>query len=234
MLREAWDRHAEEWIAWARAPGHDSYWQFHRAAFLPLVPSPGRLTLDVGCGEGRVTRDLAACGHQVIGFDGSPTMARAAADHPDSGGPSIVADAAHLPVADGAADLVVSFMALQDVDAMDAAVAETARVLGPGGRLIVAITHPASTTGRFTPGENEAARRFVVERSWFDRATLRDEVARGGLTMTFVSEHRPLQDYVDALADAGFVVERLREVRDPNPGDKWFRMPMFLHLLARR
>ncbi|MGH8996673.1 MAG: hypothetical protein ACRDYB_11675 [Acidimicrobiales bacterium] len=52
--------------------------------------------------------------------------------------------------------------------------------------------------------------------------------------MTFTSEHRPLQDYVDALADVGFVLERLREVRDPNPEDKWFRMPMFLHLLARR
>ncbi|MGH8996674.1 MAG: class I SAM-dependent methyltransferase [Acidimicrobiales bacterium] len=151
MLREAWDRHAEEWIAWARTPGHDSYWQFHRDAFLPLVPSPRRLTLDAGCGEGRVGRDLATLGHRILGLDGSPTMARAASDHPESGGPCAIADAAQLPVGDATADLVVSFMALQDVDAMDDAVAEMARVLEPGGRLILAITHPASTTGRFAP-----------------------------------------------------------------------------------
>lgn len=53
-LRQAWERHAPEWIAWARTPGHDSYWKFHRESFLPLVPGPGRLTVDLGCGEGRV------------------------------------------------------------------------------------------------------------------------------------------------------------------------------------
>jgi hypothetical protein len=39
-MRTAWDLHAGEWISWARAPGHDSYWRFHREAFLPLVPPP--------------------------------------------------------------------------------------------------------------------------------------------------------------------------------------------------
>ena len=53
VLRDAWDRHAGEWISWARAPGHDSDWRFHRDAFLQLVPPPGRLTLDMRCGEGR-------------------------------------------------------------------------------------------------------------------------------------------------------------------------------------
>lgn len=49
-LGESWDAHPDEWIAWARAPGLDSYWTFHRDAFLPLIPAPGRLTVDVGCG----------------------------------------------------------------------------------------------------------------------------------------------------------------------------------------
>ena len=49
QLGEGLDRRAE-WIAWARTPGHDSYEKFHRDAFLPLIPRPGRLTVDVGCG----------------------------------------------------------------------------------------------------------------------------------------------------------------------------------------
>ena len=87
MLREAWDANARAWIAWAREPGHDSYWRFHRDAFVPLVPAPGRLTLDIGCGEGRVGRDLGRLGHRVLGLDGAAAMAEAAATHPEAPGP---------------------------------------------------------------------------------------------------------------------------------------------------
>ena len=68
-LRAAWEAEAPNWIRWAREPGHDSYWRFHREAFLESLPAPGRLTLDVGCGEGRVTRDLRDLGHRVVGVD---------------------------------------------------------------------------------------------------------------------------------------------------------------------
>lgn len=53
-LREAWESEAANWVAWARKPGHDSYWTFHRDAFLELLPAPRGLTLDIGCGEGRL------------------------------------------------------------------------------------------------------------------------------------------------------------------------------------
>src|SRR5215813_9908574 len=80
-LGEGWDRHAQEWIAWART-GLDPYETFHRDVFLPLVPRPGRLTVDVGCGEGRVSRDLRALGHRVLAVDMSAAMTRAAATRP--------------------------------------------------------------------------------------------------------------------------------------------------------
>lgn len=79
MLRDAWEAEAEALVAWARAPDHDSYWRFDRKDFLAIVPYPGRLTLDAGCGEGRLARDLAALGHRVIALDRSPTMVRHAA-----------------------------------------------------------------------------------------------------------------------------------------------------------
>jgi hypothetical protein len=68
-LQRAWDQQAPSFIAWARKPNHDSYWRFHRDQFLPLVPSPGRRTLDLGCGEGRLSRDLETRGHRVVGLD---------------------------------------------------------------------------------------------------------------------------------------------------------------------
>jgi SAM-dependent methyltransferase len=234
VLRDAWETHAHDWISWARAPGHDSYWRFHRAAFLPLLPPPGRLTLDLGCGEGRLGRDLAQRGHRVVGLDASLTLAMAAATHAGAGGPTVIGDASRLPFSDGVADCVVAFMSLQDVDAMEAAVAETARALSPGGHLVMAITHPANTAGRFEPGPAGTAPRFVIAGSWFERAAIADTCERGGYTMTFHSEHRPLHDYTDALADAGYLIERIREVGDTNPDSPWSRMPLFLHLRAVR
>ena len=233
-MRGAWDANAEDWITWSRVPGHDSYWRFHRDAFLPLVPPPGRLTLDIGCGEGRVGRDLARLGHRVVGLDGSPAMAAAASAHTDLGGPIIVGDAAALPLPDAVADCVVAFMSLQDIDAMEVAIAEAARVLSAGCHLVMAITHPLNTAGRFAMGPDEGSRPFVIEGSWFDRTALADTCERDGFTMTFHTEHRPLQDYVEALADAGFVIERMREVGEPNPSDKWHRIPLFLHVRAVR
>jgi ubiquinone/menaquinone biosynthesis C-methylase UbiE len=146
-LRGAWQRQAAEWIAWARTPGHDSYWRFHRDAFLPLVPPAGRLTVDVGCGEGRLARDLARIGHKVVGVDASRELIQAAAQHPQARVRFVVADAAHLPLAAKSADSVVAFMSLQDVDNLEGVIGEIGRILEPGGRLVLAVVHPLTRRG---------------------------------------------------------------------------------------
>jgi 2-polyprenyl-3-methyl-5-hydroxy-6-metoxy-1,4-benzoquinol methylase len=92
-LRESWEAHAAQWIAWARAPGHDGYWRFHRDQFLRLLPQPGKQTIDVGCGEGRLTRHLKELGHHVVGLDASPSLV-AAARELDSAMDVLLADAA--------------------------------------------------------------------------------------------------------------------------------------------
>src|SRR5204862_4272284 len=99
-LAAAWHEHAPEFITWARRPGHDSYWRFHRDVFFELLPPPGRRTLDLGCGEGRLARDLAALGHTVVGVDAAPAMVDAARDA-DPGFDVQLADAAALPFEDG-------------------------------------------------------------------------------------------------------------------------------------
>lgn len=154
-LRAAWEEHAAEFVAWARKPDHDSYWQFHRDQFLELVPVPGRRTLDLGCGEGRLSRDLKALGHAIVAVDASPTML-AAAQAADPGLETHLADAAALPFADGEFDCVVAFMALQDVDDLEGAAAEAARVLEPGGRLCIAIVHPMNSAGGFVGDEGDS------------------------------------------------------------------------------
>ena len=148
------------------------------------------------------------------------------------------ADATALPLDDGAADLVVSFMSLMNTDDLEEAVREAARVLDREGRYCIAITHPLNTAGAFTSREADAA--FVIEGSYFERSQRELPVERDGLEMTFLDAHRPLEDYFRALEDAGLLVERLREIPDSTDAPaqesflRWRRVPLFLHLRARK
>jgi ubiquinone/menaquinone biosynthesis C-methylase UbiE len=236
-VSHAWEKVAEQWAAWARKPGHDSYWRFHRDAFFDLLPVPGRMTIDIGCGEGRVARDLKARGHNVVAIDVSPTMVRFAREA-DPSMTVLIADAAQLPFEDGAADLAVAFMSFQDVDDMPGAVREASRVLVDGGVLCLAVVHPINAAGNFEGPDPEA--RFVIAGSYFEPHRYVDHIERDGLPMTFTSWHWPLQSYFAALHDAGFIVEILKEVTVDKPSDadgaeqRWSRIPLFLDLRARR
>jgi len=232
-LSRAWDENAEAFIRWARAPGHDSYWQFHRDQFLPLLPPPPQRTLDLGCGEGRLTRHLAGLGYDVRGVDRSEAMI-AAAREADSAITFDLADAAALPYADGSFDLVVAFLSLMDMDDMAGAIRESVRVLAPGGRLCLVVVHPINAAGTFEGAS------FVIAGSYLASWIYRDAVSRNGLDMTFVGRHVPLETYVEELADAGFVIERLREPAVPEHAvqserdRRWQRIPLFLHIRAAR
>lgn len=227
-LQDAWERNAAQWVLWARTPGHDTYWRFHRDAFLELVPEPGRLTLDIGCGEGRLTRDLRAAGHRTIAVDASPTLIEAARAA-DPEGEYVLADAARLPFKDGHVDLAVAFMSFHDMDDMAGAVLEAARVLEPGGRLVVAVVHPINS-GHQRDREHPGGP-LVMTQDYFDRRRYGDTFERDGLTMTFESRHWTLGDYFDALAGAGLLVDALREVGDEDH-QRWSRYPLFLHVRA--
>jgi SAM-dependent methyltransferase len=236
-LRDLWEAHALEFATWARTPGHDSYDRFHRDLFLPFLPPPGKLTLDIGCGEGRVARDLMSLGHRVECVDASETMVGLAREAM----PEVavhLADAAALPFPDGYADLVVMFMAIQDIDDYQGAIREAARVLVPGGRLVIATVHPLASAGAFESEARDSP--FIVDASYLDVRRKADAVERGGLTMTFHLEHRSIEAYSRALEASGLVIEALREPRVPDAAarsarsQRWQRIPLFLHLRARR
>jgi ubiquinone/menaquinone biosynthesis C-methylase UbiE len=115
-----WEREAENWIRWARTPGHDAYWYYRSAFFDVIVPRGGGRALEVGCGEGRVARDLRTHGHRVTGLDTSPTLVRAAREA-DPEGVYLVGDAAALPFPDRTFDVVVAYNSLMDVHDMPGA-----------------------------------------------------------------------------------------------------------------
>ena len=99
-----------------------------------------RVTLDAACGTGRHTAELAARGHRVIAVDSSTEMLARARDRVPSADLRS-GDLHRLPVTDGEVDLVVCALALTHVPRLGPVFAEFARVLRPGGHLIVSDVH---------------------------------------------------------------------------------------------
>lgn len=219
-------------MGWARTPGHDTFYLFNAKRFLALLPPPGRLTLDIGAGEGRLARELVALGHRVVALDSSATLAAACADGP-SGLPAAVSDAEAVPFTAGCADLAIAFMSPQDFDHLDAVIGEVAGLLAPGGCFCMAIVHPINSAGRFEGDPEDLQAPFVLRGSYVSSERYRDDVERNGVAMTFHSVHRPLESYSRALEHAGFVIEAIREVAHEDPGHQWSRIPCFLHIRAR-
>lgn len=224
-----WETEAPNWIAWARAPGHDSYWYYRDSFFDEIVPPAGRATLDLGCGEGRVARDLTERGHHVTAVDSAPTMLVAAREA-DPDGTYVLADGAALPFHDGAFDLVVAYNSLMDIEDMPGAVRQCARILEPGGRLAICVTHPFMDAGSFESKDPDAP--FVVDGSYLGTRPFRGTFERDGLEITFRGWCHALGDYSRALEGAGFLVERIREPTNNREDPRHDRVPLFLHLRA--
>lgn len=216
---------ASDWIRFARTEGHDSYWRYRDAFFDLLPPAPARV-LEVGCGEGRVARDLAGRGYAVTGLDIAPSLVAAAAEA-DPRSEYVVGDASALPFADGSFDLLVSYNSLIDIDDMRAAVAEAGRVLRAGGHFCACVPHPFSEAGEFTGAEADAP--FVVEGSYLAESAYELVSERNGIRFGFASHRYPLEAYSRALEDAGLAIEALREPPLPGAGaHRRTRIPLFL------
>ena len=100
---------------------------------------PG-VALDAACGTGRFAEFLASRGHRVIGVDSSPDML-ALARQRVPGAKFHIAGLDRLPLPDDSVDVIVCALALEHVARLDPVLAEFARVLRPGGDLVISDVH---------------------------------------------------------------------------------------------
>jgi SAM-dependent methyltransferase len=213
--RELWERHAAWWIEGFTDGADPEYTE----QILPLAAAElagYHRVLDIGCGDGQIARLLAGRGADVVGVD--PTWNQLAVAAERAGGPAYArAAAADLPFAPAAFDAAVACLVFEHIDDVDAAIAEVARVLRPGGRFALFLNHPLLQT----PGSGWIDDQILdpPEQYWRIGPYLTEgetiEEVELGVHIRFL--HRPLSRYVNALADHGLVLERMVEPAPP-PG----------------
>lgn len=192
--------------------------------------SEARTVLDVGCGEGRFCRMLAAKGLNTVGIDPAEALIREAQRlHPR--GAYRVAGAEDLPFEDKAFDLVVAYLSLIDIADVSAAVRESHRVLRPGGHLLIANLNgffsAANPTGWRTAADG--THRFAIDNYVDERC---DWVGWSGIRVQ--NWHRPLSTYMALLLGTGLQLRHFDEPLayggDPEQASLHRRIPAFVFM----
>ena len=212
--RDLWETHADWWIDGFTDGADPEYTE----QILPMAASElagYRSVLDVGCGDGQIARLLAGDpAVTVTGIDPTWNQIRVAAAR--GGGAAYARAAADgLPFADASFDAAVACLVFEHIDAVDAAIAEVARVVRPGGRFSFFLNHPLLQT----PGSGWIDDHIIdpPEQYWrigpYLVETETVEQVELGVYIRFV--HRPLSRYLNTLAEHGLVLERMLEPAPP-------------------
>jgi len=234
-MTNGWEESAAAWIA---EMGETGDWSRRHVLDAPMLARARagafRDALDVGCGEGRFSRMLQAAGLRSVGVDPSARMI-ASARARDPAGDYRIGAAEALGFPDGAFDLVVSYLTLIDIAGLDSAVAEMARVLKPGGALLVANLNSFFTAGPPEGWSRNAADEptFCIDRYLEERV---EWISWAGLRVQ--NWHRPLSRYMSAFLAAGLRLEHFDEPRpegaDPKKTAHYERVPLFVVMEWRK
>jgi len=223
----------EELADWYDRKQGDSGDFWHRTIIDPTVlrvlgDCKHKRVLDLGCGNGYLSRRLARDGAKVTAIDVSDRMILNAKAHDPKnllGIEYVRSDATSLETIPSAEfDIVMANMSLMDIEDVASAIKEVSRVLKDGGRFVASICHPCfdvmthsgwlaedvsggpQTIHRKVRGYRKA---FVQEVPW----NLGDRIMR---TRSF---HRPLNWYVRTLSSHGLMISSLEE---PEPTNEYY------------
>jgi ubiquinone/menaquinone biosynthesis C-methylase UbiE len=208
-----WQAFSAEWIARCETRADAAREGLLDDWMLQLVGNVEGLTvIDLGCGEGRFSRMLAARGARIVGVDLQPSFIAYATSKAGPRETYRVADMESLDeIPDGAFDLAVSYISLVDVPDQARATSEAFRVLSPGGRFLVCNLSPMATASidpeTWCRDEAGELRHFVLD----------DYASEGPRRIVFstgsevTNHHRMLSTTVNDFLDAGFTLTRIHE-----------------------
>jgi SAM-dependent methyltransferase len=218
----AWGAAADAWDEFVESGADYHRTDLHGPALLDACGDvDGRRVLDLGCGQGWFSRQLAGRGARVVGVDAAAPMLAHARRY-EAARPLGIAyhhlDAARVaemwPL--GSFDLVAACMVLHDLPNPGDVLAAARRVLTDGGRMVFSIVHPVTSVPPAVWVRDEAGRKGAlrVDR-YFDSGPirLRWAMARLAAPWEVTNWHWTLTEWSDLIEGACFRIDRLREPR---------------------
>ena len=227
-MSNGWKESAAAWIADMGDRGdYGREFVLDRPMLARVADANVKCALDVGCGEGRFCRMLRARGLDTIGIDPTEEMI-AQARKRDPKGDYRIGRGEALNFPDGAFDLIVSYLTLVDIPDIGRAICEMARVLRPGGRLLIANLTSFNTAGMPSGwtrvGDDEP--RYLIDHYLDERAVW---LSWRGIRIE--NWHRPLSTCMALLLAQGlelrYFAEPSPEGGDPARAAKYRRVPYF-------
>lgn len=183
------------WAATYDGPGN-AIFAIEEGVVLPILDAlPPGVALDAACGTGRHAAHLAAAGHIVHGVDSSPRMLAAAREKVPAGH-FVEGELSDLPMPDASVDLVVNALALAHVQDLGPFFREAARVLRPGGSLVI-----SDTRGHFIGSTRYPLIKWDVD-------------GNAGYLPTW---RHATSEYLAAALPVGFLVRQCLEQLRPGP-----------------
>jgi len=215
---------AESWeqvAGWYDSLASDQGTEFHQQVIIPgvlrlLGLEKGEKVLDLACGQGAVSRALHRAGGQVTGMDLSPRLIELARQRSPQAIRYLVGDVRRLErLADGSFDAATCVLAAQNMDPVQPMLAEAARLLRPWGRLALVVTHPAFRIPRQSGWRWDESRKLMFREEARYLSPLKIPIdmrpfKTPGQQLTW-TYHRPIQEYVNGLAEVGLWTNALEE-----------------------
>lgn len=214
----SWDPIAKWYKKWAGADGSEHHVRLAIPAAMDLLdPAEGSRVLDIGCGTGVLAKHVTSRGAAYVGVDASPKMLEFARRHAGHCGAFHLGDArslASIPqISPESFDAAVFLLSIQDMNPLSDILRSAAWALKPGGKLVIVMTHPCFRVPRQSGWGWDEGRKLTyrrVDRYITPLAVPVRPVSKDGGAIT--SFHRPIQDYVNGLAQLGMFIDRVVEI----------------------
>jgi len=229
-LDGGWSASATAWLGILERGDPNRKLLLDRAMLAEVGDVAGLRVLDLGCGDGRFSRMLAERGAVCIGLDVIDAFVTAATSKAGESERYVRGSGEMLPFVDGSFDLVIAYLSLIDIPDFRSAIRESARVLRPGGRLVVCgISNLHSAAHGWTRDADRRRLHVAVDRYLEERPVVLEWSG-----MRILNWHRPLSAYIKAYLDAGLSLRRFLEpmpaddsLRDDPEFEDWYRVPNF-------